>query len=89
MKQWSDKNSEFGGVPAFDKMSPEFVKQCSKVEISLNDCDKIANNLDAPTFENTIEEMERSGKLLSDVYPYTEFYQVICQHLNLEKYKEN
>ena len=40
------------------------------MEVSLEDIDKIANNLDSPTFENTIEEMERSGKLLSDVYPY-------------------
>ena len=22
MNQWSDKSSEFGGVPAFDKMTP-------------------------------------------------------------------
>ena len=26
MNQWSDKNAEFGGVPAFDKMTPELVK---------------------------------------------------------------
>jgi peptidyl-dipeptidase Dcp len=40
------------------------------MEMSLNDIDKIANNPESPTFENTIEEMERSGKLLNDVYPY-------------------
>ena len=38
--------------------------------MSLNDIDIIANNPESPTFENTIEEMERSGKLLNDVYPY-------------------
>ncbi len=27
IKQWSDKNSEYGGVPAFDKMSPKLVKE--------------------------------------------------------------
>ena len=72
MKQWSDKSLEFGGVPAFDKMTPKLVKEAmlKGMEISLNDIDKIANNPESPTFENTIEEMERSGKLLNDVYPY-------------------
>ena len=62
MTQWSEKSSMFGGVTAFDKMSPELVKEAmlKGMEISLEDIDKIANNLDAPTFENTIEEMERS-----------------------------
>ena len=27
MKQWSDKSLEFGGVPAFDKMTPKLVKE--------------------------------------------------------------
>ena len=62
MNQWSDKSAEFGGVPAFDKMNPEQVKEAmlAGMELSLKDIDKIANNLDTPTFENTIEEMERS-----------------------------
>ena len=72
MNQWSDKDADFGGVPAFDKMDPVLVKKAmiKGMKISLKDIDKIANNLDAPTFENTIEEMERSGKLLNDVYSY-------------------
>ena len=72
MKQWSDKSLEFGGVPAFDKMTPKLVKEAmlKGMEMSLNDIDIIANNPESPTFENTIEEMERSGKLLNDVYPY-------------------
>ena len=47
IKQWSDKNSEFGGVPAFNKMSPKLVKEAmlKGMELSLNDIDKIANNL--------------------------------------------
>ena len=48
MTQWSDESSLFGGVPAFDKMSPELVKEAmlKGMEISLKDIDKIANNLD-------------------------------------------
>ena len=87
MKQWSNKSLEFGGVPAFDKMSPELVKEAmlKGMEISLSDYDKIANNLDAPTFENTIEEMERSGKLLSDVYPY---YGILSSNMSTPEFRK-
>ena len=45
-QQWSDKTADFGGVPQFDKMNPELVKEAmlSGMEISLMDIDKIANN---------------------------------------------
>ena len=87
MKQWSNKSLEFGGVPAFDKMSPELVKEAmlKGMEISLSDYNKIANNLDAPTFENTIEEMERSGKLLSDVYPY---YGILSSNMSTPEFRK-
>ena len=87
LKQWSDKNSEFGGVPAFNEMSPKLVKEAmlKGMELSLNDIDKIANNLDAPTFENTIEEMERSGKLLSDVYPY---YGILSSNMSSPEFRK-
>jgi len=55
------------------------------MEISLSDYDKIANNLDAPTFENTIEEMERSGKLLSDVYPY---YGILSSNISTPEFRK-
>jgi len=87
IEQWSDKNSEYGGVPAFDKMSPKLVKEAmlKGMKMSLEDIDKIANNLDAPTFENTIEEMERSGKLLSDVYPY---YGILSSNMSSPEFRE-
>ena len=87
MNQWSDKNSEFGGVPAFDKMSPELVKEAMLrgMEMSLEDIDKIATNLDSPTFENTIEEMERSGKLLSDIYPY---YGILSSNMSSPEFRK-
>ena len=87
MTQWSDKSSLFGGVPAFDKMSPELVKEAmlKGMEISLKDIDKIANNLDSPTFENTIEEMERSGKLLNDVYSY---YGILSSNMSSPEFRK-
>ena len=77
----------FGGVPAFDKMSPELVKEAmlKGMEISLEDIDKIANNLDAPTFENTIEEMERSGKLLNDVKSY---YGILSSNMSSTEFRK-
>ena len=86
MNQWSDKSAEFGGVPAFDKMNPEQVKEAmlAGMELSLKDIDKIANNLDTPTFENTIEEMERSGKLLNDVYSY---YGILSSNMSSPEFR--
>ena len=87
MNQWSDKSAEFGGVPAFDKMNPEQVKEAmlAGMELSLKDIDKIANNLDTPTFENTIEEMERSGKLLNDVYSY---YGILSSNMSSPEFRK-
>ncbi|MFQ3368682.1 MAG: peptidyl-dipeptidase Dcp, partial [Methylophilaceae bacterium] len=87
MSQWSDKDADFGGVPAFDKMDPELVKEAmlAGMELSLEDIDKIANNLDAPTFENTIEEMERSGKLLDDVYSY---YGILSSNMSSPEFRK-
>ena len=87
MTQWSDKSSVFGGVPAFDKMSPELVKvaMLKGMEVSLENIDKIANNLDSPTFENTIEEMERSGKLLNDVYSY---YGILSSNMSSPEFRK-
>ena len=72
LEEWSDKDADYGGVPAFDKMNPNDVKEAmlKGMELSLEDYNTIANNSESPTFENTIEEMERSGKLLNDVYSY-------------------
>ena len=68
-------------------MSPKLVKEAmlKGMKMSLEDIDKIANNLDAPTFENTIEEMERSGKLLSDVYPY---YGILSSNMSTPEFRE-
>ena len=55
------------------------------MEMSLKRLINIANNLEDPTFENTIEEMERSGKLLSDVYPY---YGILSSNMSSPEFRK-
>ena len=69
LQEWT---GPFGGVPAFDKMNVSDIKEAMQkgMEFSLIDIDKIANNTEPATFENTIEAYERSGKELDRVYSY-------------------
>lgn len=62
----------YGGVPAFDKMDVDLIKPALEagMEAHLQEIDAIANNPDAPTFENTILAMEKSGDALGRVYTY-------------------
>ncbi|MFQ3248498.1 MAG: peptidyl-dipeptidase Dcp [Glaciecola sp.] len=62
----------YNGVPAFDKMSLADLKPALEkgMELNLAEIDKIANNPDAPTFQNTIVEMERAGDELGRVFTY-------------------
>lgn len=55
------------GVPPFSEIKEEhYAPAMTKgMEESLAEIDAIANNPESPTFENTIVEMERSGKLLN------------------------
>ena len=55
------------------------------MELNLDEIDIIANNQDAPTFENTIEEMERSGKLLNDVYSY---YGILSSNMSSPEFRK-
>lgn len=57
------------GMPPFDKIkdehfAPAFEKAIAEAR---SDVEAIANNPEAPTFENTIEAMEYSGKLMTKV----------------------
>jgi len=62
----------YGGVPAFDKMSIEDIKPAFDyaMEKNLAEIDAIANNPEAPTFENTIIELERTGEELNRIFTY-------------------
>ena len=62
----------YQGVPAFDKVSLIGLKPALEEAMALNleEVEAIANNPEAPTFENTIVEMERAGSVLSRVFRY-------------------
>jgi len=55
------------GVPPFDRISSENYLPAIRAAMQEHDAevDAIVANADAPTFENTIEALERSGKILS------------------------
>ena len=62
----------YSGVPAFDTMSLEAIKPALEAGMAstLADIDAITANTDAPTFENTILELEKSGEALDRVFTY-------------------
>lgn len=59
----------YGGVPPFDKVDIEYFKPGLEAGMTANEqeINAIVNNTAAPTFENTIAAMERSGRMLSRV----------------------
>lgn len=60
----------YGGVPAWDKVKPEEFPAAFEKAIALakKDNEAIANNPEAPTFENTLVAMEKSGEALTRLY---------------------
>jgi peptidyl-dipeptidase Dcp len=84
LQEWS---GPYQGVPAFDKMNVADVKPAMEkaMELSLADIDKIANNPEPPTFENTIEEMERSGKVLDRAFVY---YGIMSSNVSTPEFRE-
>lgn len=65
----TDWTGPYGGVPPFDKVKVSDFKPALEAAMAENlaEIDKIANNRAAPTFENTIAAMERSGSALDRV----------------------
>jgi peptidyl-dipeptidase Dcp len=64
-----DWTGPYGGVPPWDKVKPDLFPQAFQVGVDqlLAETDAIANNPQAPTFANTIEAMEKSGRTLDRV----------------------
>lgn len=62
----------YGGVPAFDKMMVADLKPALEAAMTKNlaEIEIIANNPEAPTFDNTIVAMERAGDELGRVFTY-------------------
>lgn len=69
LKEWT---GPYQGIPAFDNMQVDDVKPAmlKAMEMKLDEIEVIANNTNPPTFENTIEELERSGAVLNRAYAY-------------------
>lgn len=57
------------GAPPYDRIEPEHYEPAFEAAIAeaRADTQRIANTTDTPTFENTIEALERSGRQLSRV----------------------
>lgn len=66
----------YEGVPAFNDMQIDLVKPAMRkgMELHLAEIEKIANNPEDPTFENTIVPMEQAGKELERVSVYYGIY---------------
>ena len=54
----------YGGVPPWDHVRPEHFPDAFTTALAEEraDVEKIASSADAPTFQNTIEALERSGR---------------------------
>ncbi len=84
LQEWS---GPFGGLPAFDKMELPLLKEALEkgMEMNLAEIEAIANQSAAPTFENTIEEMERAGSALNRVQTY---YGIWSSNLSSPEFRE-
>lgn len=68
LAEWS---GPYGGVPAFDRVEVYHFEPAlnAAMEAARAEIDSIANSADEPTFANTIEAYERSGRMLNRVRP--------------------
>src|SRR5690606_22251342 len=68
----SEWTGPYSGVPAFDKMDITGLQEAMETAMQnhLKEIDAIANNPEAPTFENTLLAMEKSGAELNRLYAY-------------------
>ena len=84
LQEWTDP---YGGVPAFDKMEVADIQSAVEygMEENLKEIEAIANNEAAPTFENTIEAMERSGAYLDRVFSY---YGILSSNMSSPEFRE-
>ena len=83
LQEWT---GPYGGVPAFDKMEVADIQSAVEygMEENLKEIEAIANNEAAPTFENTIEAMERSGAYLDRVFSY---YGILSSNMSSPEFR--
>jgi peptidyl-dipeptidase Dcp len=84
LQEWT---GPYQGVPAFGKMNVADVKEAVEkgMELQLKEIDAIANNNEAPTFENTIVAMESAGKTLDRVFTY---YGILSSNMSSPEFRE-
>jgi len=84
LQEWE---GPFGGVPAFDKMKIDDIKPALEIGMTenLKEIDAITENSDAPTFENTIVEMEKSGETLDRIFTY---YGILSSNVSSPEFRE-
>ncbi|MFC0605513.1 M3 family metallopeptidase [Winogradskyella pulchriflava] len=84
LQEWE---GPYQGVPAFDKMNVADIKEAVEkgMELQLKEIDAIANNEEAPTFENTIVAMESAGKPLNRVFAY---YGIMSSNVSSPEFRE-
>ncbi|MBZ9778357.1 M3 family metallopeptidase [Psychroflexus sp. CAK8W] len=84
LKEW---DGPYQGVPNFESMNLEDLEPAMDyaIEKHLSEIQDIANSTEPATFENTIEAMERAGKLVDRVYTY---YGIWSSNLSSDKFRE-
>lgn len=84
LSEWS---GPFEGVPAFDKMQLDLMQPALEkgMEMHLSEIEKIANNPEAPTFENTIVPFEQSGDPLGRAFTY---YGIYSSNISSPEFRE-
>ena len=84
LQEWT---GPYDGLPAFDQIDIGDVQDAmvTAMDMSLAEIEMIANNPDEPTFENTIEEMERSGAALDRAFSY---YGILRSNISTPEFRE-
>jgi peptidyl-dipeptidase Dcp len=84
LQEWK---GPYGGVPAFDTMDVKDIQEAVEIgmELNLAEIEAIANSTEAPTFENTIEAMERSGAELDRVFSY---YGIMSSNMSSPEFRK-
>ncbi|HET8884931.1 MAG TPA: M3 family metallopeptidase [Salinimicrobium sp.] len=80
----------YSGVPAFDKMELSLLQPAIEkgMEMHLSEIEKIANNPQPATFENTIVEMQKSGDALDRAFTYYGIYSSNLSSAEFRKIQE-
>jgi peptidyl-dipeptidase Dcp len=84
LQEWT---GPYGGLPAFDQIDIADVEDAmvTGMELSLAEIESIANNPEAPNFENTIVGMERSGAALDRAFRY---YGILRSNISTPAFRE-